>query len=83
MGPKCHHKCFYEREVQGDFTDRRGGRHVTAEVDVDDVARGQRMQPTVRMWKKHRAVSLTASEGMRPHQHLDFNPAILIWTSGL
>lgn len=56
---------------------------MTAEVDVDDVARGQRMQPTVRMWKKHRAVSLTASEGMRPHQHLDFNPAILIWTSGL
>ena len=67
----------------GDFTDRRGGRHVTAEVDVDDVARGQRMQPTTRRWKKHRAVSLTASEGMLPHQHLDFNPAILIWTSGL
>ena len=56
---------------------------MTTEVDADDVARGQRMQPTMRRWKKHTAVSLTASEGMRPHQHLDFDPAILIWTSGL
>lgn len=83
MGPKYHHKCFYEREAQGDFTDRRGGRNVTREADVDDVATDQRMQATTRRWKKHKAVSLPAAEGMWPRQHLDFNPAILMWTSGL
>ena len=41
MGTKCHHKCFYEREAQGDSTDGRGGRNVTTEAYVDDVARGQ------------------------------------------
>ena len=82
MGPKCHHKCFYEKEAQGDFTDSRG-RNVTTEADVDDVATGQRMQATTRRWKKQEAVSLPAAEGMWPHQQLDFNPAILMWTSGI
>lgn len=34
MGPKCHHKCPYERGIEEDLTaHRRGGRNVIMEVE--------------------------------------------------
>lgn len=33
-GPKCNHRCLYQREAEEDFTtDRRGDGHVTTEAE--------------------------------------------------
>ena len=42
MGPKSHHKGPQERDVEGNFTDTRGGSNVTTE------AKKQVMQPQVK-----------------------------------
>ena len=34
VGPTYHHKCPHKREVEGDYTARRGGSSVTAEAET-------------------------------------------------
>lgn len=42
VDPECHHECFYKREAEGDFTDRRGGSNVITEAET------RMMQPQVK-----------------------------------
>ena len=51
MGPKSN-KCLYEREAEGDLTDRRGGGHGTVETDRSDVDTSEGMPAATRCWKR-------------------------------
>lgn len=51
VGPKCHHKCPYEREASGDLTHRGEGDVMTGRV-WSDAATIQETLAATRSWKR-------------------------------